>query len=214
MTTPEEFMQMTNAIRTLMQDTNTCLPGEVVSYDPATRVAVIRPGLDKRTADGRTIDAPEINGVPVVFTSAESCQAIICVPLAPGDQGMLHFSQRAIDSFLDGTRLPTDPRVFDLNDCFFSPGLQATAQTIPATNDYLLVKIGACEIRMTQGGQMTIIAPAGVLVQSSVVDIPEANVNIDAGVLQNKGIINHTHTHVGSPTAPLGPVSPTGIPNV
>ena len=110
------------AVDARLADMNTCLPGEVVSYDRATQTAKIQPSLKIKYSDGRIVDRPIINRVPVTFSGTK--EIIIHFDLKPGDNGTLIFSQRSLDKWKEkgGIVSPDDPRKFNLSDAYFIPG--------------------------------------------------------------------------------------------
>jgi phage baseplate assembly protein gpV len=110
-----------SAVRSVMSEMNTVAPGRVVSYDPATNRAVVQPVLPKRLADGTELPAPTIAEVPVIWPTSGA--SVFTMPIRPGDQVWLEFSQRSLEGWLGGNDgAPDDPRQFDLTDCVARPG--------------------------------------------------------------------------------------------
>lgn len=195
--------ELLNMIRTELAEVNTSMPAKIVAYDADSRMADVRPAIDKLTADGRVIEAPVIHGVQVRFLSAPSVQAIVSLPLNPGDGGILHFSQRSLDEWLNGTRAPKESRLFDLNDAFFVPGVDSLAELVPAEPDCLLIKIGAAVIRMYENGSAVVTLPAGLRFETPLATFTE-NVQVDDTLtattdVMSGGIsgVGHTHTEQG-----------------
>lgn len=129
------------AINSKLIDVHTSMPGQVVSYDRVKQTAKIQPCIKRKYSDGKTVDLPIINGVPVSFPRAKDF--LIHFDLTPGDFGILVFSERSLDNWKDkgGVVSADDPRKFNLSDAFFIPGASPTAT--PAT---LLGPAGALEI--------------------------------------------------------------------
>lgn len=210
---PAEFAEVLNATRALQAEINTTIPARIINYDAASRMADVQPSIDKLTADGRSIPAPIIHGVQVRWCSSQSANAIISMPLAFGDGGMLHFCQRSLDEWLEGTRLPNDPRTHDLNDAFFVPGVDQSSELVPAEADCLLIKIGPAIIRMYQDGHGVLTLPAGTLIDSPLTTftgdvVIEKNLQVDMTIHADQliksdtevtaGVINlTTHRHTG-----------------
>ena len=161
-----DFAEVLNASRSLQAEINTTIPARIINYDATTRMADVQPSIDKATADGRSIPAPVIHGVEVRWCSSHSADAIISMPLAMGDGGMLHFCQRSLDEWVEGSRTPSDSRMHDLNDAFFVPGVDQSSELVPAEPDCLLIKIGPAIIRLYQDGHGVLTLPAGTLVDS------------------------------------------------
>lgn len=115
----------------LMRDLMIGMPGQVLSYDPDTQRAVIECGIQRHTGEGnyRTIDP--IEGVPVQF--AGTAEWIVFHELPEGTEGFIHFSQRAVDHWLNtgGPAVPYNARMFNASDAFFAPGYRSMKTVIP-----------------------------------------------------------------------------------
>ncbi|CAI2056353.1 Gp138 family membrane-puncturing spike protein [Serratia entomophila] len=115
----------------LMRDLMIGMPGQVLSYDPDTQRAVIECGIQRHTGEGnyRTIDP--IEGVPVQF--AGTAAWIVFHELPEGTEGFIHFSQRAVDHWLNtgGPAVPFNARMFNASDAFFAPGYRSMKTVIP-----------------------------------------------------------------------------------
>jgi hypothetical protein len=184
---PQELAEILNASRALQAEINTEIPGEVVSYDPVTRYADVKLCVDRVTADGRVCAAPIIYGVKVEFYSAFGADAIISFPIAPGDTGMLAFTQRSIDEFLIGSSVPLETRLHDINDCTFRPTLQNDLKTVPAGADHLLIRIGASILRLYKDGHGVLTLPAGHRIEAPLTTITgdviiNGNLQVDKNV--------------------------------
>jgi hypothetical protein len=104
---------------------NTNIPATIVSYNPATNRAVVKPTLPKAIASGESLDSPQVVEVPVVFHASGGGIASMTFPLKPGDGVMLAVQQRSLEGWLDGNnKMPDDPRQFDLSDSVAIPGCQ------------------------------------------------------------------------------------------
>ena len=193
--------EMMNLFRAqLSEELNTHLPAQIVDYDPVTRLANVRPSIDKLTADGRTIEAPTIYNVQVRFLSSKAHAAIVSLPLGKGDGGMLCFSQRSLDEWLNGSRVPNDSRTFDLNDAWFIPGADPIAEVVPAEPDCLLIKIGAAVVRMYGDGSAVVTLPNGYRIETPLVTYT-GNMQVDGtfnsdGDATAAGISVSQHDHL------------------
>ena len=135
-----------STVEVQLSELNTTMPGVVVSYDQGTNRAVVRPALAKRTADDSTIDPPAIHEVPVIWPSGANWS--ITGPLSAGDPVILHFAQRSIENWLNGSsEAPDDPRMFDLSDCVAYPGGKAST----VGSDGLLLRFGSASIEIKDG---------------------------------------------------------------
>ena len=73
---------------------------------------------------------PLISNVPVAFQRAE--KAHFSLPLSVGDTGLIIFSERSIDLWLErGVCVdPEDPRKFHLSDAIFFPGVSPKTKAL------------------------------------------------------------------------------------
>ena len=103
-------------------DANFSMPGIVESYDRISQTAKIQPCFKRKYVDGKEVNLPIINGVPIVFPSSGG--QWIHFDLAKGDEVTLVFSQRSLDNWKEkgGVLLPGDTRRFNLSDAFAYPG--------------------------------------------------------------------------------------------
>lgn len=183
-----------------LADINTCLPGVIVDYDG--EFATVRPTLAKQLANGETLPAPIIARVPVCWPCGDinGAKALITVPLKPGDQVELRFSQRALDDWLGGLDgAPGDPRQFDLSDCIATPMLR------PGRG----MKADLINVSLEYGGGSLKIGPAGeIALVSPLVTIDTPMVIVSGDVVAG-GISLRTHLHTGvvpGPATTGGPV--------
>lgn len=217
--------QLRELIATELSDVHTSLPGVVISYDGNR--AVVKPALPKQLASGDVLQAPQIVNVPVCFPVGDAGKAQITVPLKGGDPVLLHFSERALESWLSGSDdAPDDPRQFDLTDAFASPVMRFAA----ADTENVCIMYGAGTIKLAPSGDLTITVPTmTVTADQTTFDSPvtvngplvytngisgaggtgstmtitgnvdiDGEVNIDGGSLTHNGKnIGSDHTHNG-----------------
>ncbi|WP_434642542.1 Gp138 family membrane-puncturing spike protein [Achromobacter piechaudii] len=141
-------------IATELADVYTTLPGEVVAYDGTFVTA--RPALAKRLANGEVLPPPQVVRVPVCWPVGDvgGAQALISVPLAPGDAIKLSFSARALENWLAGDNgPPDDPRQFDLSDAFASPLLRPG--TLAADTQNVSIQYGPGTIKLSPTGDLS-----------------------------------------------------------
>jgi hypothetical protein len=90
------------AIASHADGVHVALPGRVVSYNPATQTAAVKPSVSIpiRTLEGAPSyeQTPTIPDVPVAWTSGGGCT--IALFLAPGDPVMLVFSDVSMGDYL------------------------------------------------------------------------------------------------------------------
>lgn len=202
------------ATETHLGEVNTTMPGRLVSYDPATNRATVRPVLPKMLASGEELPAPDIVTVPVVWPKGQDGKAGITLPLRPGDGMMLHFAQRSLEGWLGGREAaPDDPRRFDLADAVAVPGL--AARGISANPDDAEFHFGPVKLRLrpdggavleTAGGNLTISADGVAAFTGPRVTV-SGDVIVQGDVVAgNISLRNHRHVGVQSG------LSVTGVP--
>jgi hypothetical protein len=197
------------AMETHQSQINTSVPGTIVSYDPSTNRATVRPALSRRLANGEELHAPNIVQVPVVFPTAgmnTGKQAAFTMPIAPGDGVELTFQQRCLENWLSGrTDAPNDPRQFDLSDCVATPGLNAGGVVGDPTNVVLRFDKASVILRPdnsivvgNDNGSITITEDGTIVLKgtSIVVDTPSNSYTMEL------------HRHTGVMPGP----GDTGIP--
>ena len=127
------------AFRSLMQNVNTCLPGEVQMYDPATRRARVVTAVQK-SVRGSYINDPPIVDVPVIMPHASGYG--IYPPIHAGDLVMVVFSQRGIGTFkrrLASGSPPDRVGFFSFQDAIAIPGW-GPATVTPVAPEALVVQ--------------------------------------------------------------------------
>jgi hypothetical protein len=187
--TDDVVTALVDMLGAVLGEIHTCLPGTVVSYNAATRRAVVRPSLDKQLADGRVLEAPQIVEVPVQFPMG------LTYPIAAGAGVLLHFTSRSLETWLDGgERVPDDPRQFDLSDCIAVPGVSHGGNTTAADPDNFVLSFGGASITFTPGGEIKL---HGTKISTDTQLISTA-------AITSKTVTLDTHNH-GSGPAPTKP---------
>ena len=189
------------------ENVNTSSPGEIVSYDPATNRAVVRPTLPKKLDNGEVLAAPKIVEVPVQFHSSGGGNASFTFPLKPGDPVTLSYQQRSMEGWLKGSKdAPDDPRQFDISDCIATPGGASAGVTGHADN--VTLKFGAANVTLHPDGTIVFGNGGGNITIDSGgnMTLKAASITIDAGG-KNFNLEHHKHKD----TQPGGGLS--GEPN-
>lgn len=109
-----------------MEQVNTLIPGRVQSYDPKTRLAVVKPSVKHRTMHADVFDIPPIADVPVIWPSCGSFS--LEGDLQRGDGVLLLFAQSGIGNWQRGSEdaEAEDQTRFSLQDAVAIPGLWQT----------------------------------------------------------------------------------------
>lgn len=211
-------MTLTEAIHNELDDIHVCLPGKIVAWDGKT--ATVRPSMPRALANGSELAAPQIVSVPVLFPTGLGGSAMISLPLQPGDDVLLYFSEVALDSWISGSdAAPDDPRRFDMSDCFAAPMLRPTVAAADTANLRLLC--GASSFVMSPSGEVTLNASkfqvnapqsefsavvtaqgqingnGGMAIQGGNGAEFTGDVRHHGGKLSSNGVIVDEHTHGG-----------------
>ena len=172
---------LTEAINHMMGGVYTMLPGVVESYDFKAQKAIVRPSISKVIRAGETITPPAIFEVPVIWP--RTANAIIHLPLAPGDRVMVIFSCRSLELWLNNAAALSDPgdfRKFDLNDAVAVPGFYPFALQSPAENGQdLLIQHKLATVRLRQDSSIEVEQKAS---KAMIRIDPAGNVTVDTPV--------------------------------
>lgn len=156
---------MAIALRHFEQQLRVAMPARVESLGPNGTVTV-QPGHQAVSAanlDERSKPAPitllPIGNVPVV--QPQGAAYSIRLPVAVHDTGLLLFSDRSLAAWLagdGGPRNPSDPRMHDLSDAIFVPGLLTTASQAaqPSYGSDLVMQNGEAVLRVQAAGTFKI----------------------------------------------------------
>src|ERR1022692_1972304 len=112
----------------IIQSFNTDKPGSITAVIQLALLGVIQNPDDSYS----TTILPILYDVPVIFPSGGGCS--LTFPLAKGDECLVVFASRCIDSWWQngGTQnLPMETRLHDLSDGFCIPGPYSQPRVIP-----------------------------------------------------------------------------------
>lgn len=220
-TRAQQPQMLREAFREMMKGVATSSPGHILAFDPVTQLAQVQIGITRVDLNGATFDPPTIIETPVYFPGGDYH---IEYQIDPGCEGDILFSQRCVDGWIQTGGVAANPigRFHDPQDAFFLPGFRSLPNVMPnfqnngvrlsnkagtqfmwlKNDNTMAMENGVGHIRMAADGLVTI---NGVTFDvSSFVSTPN---DFKAGTIQLK-----THKHIGSPTAPTGPISNTGLP--
>lgn len=180
------------AIESRVATVRVSMPGKILSFDPATQVASVQPLINELyVAEGGERVSEPLPVLPCVHVAVQSGGGMrITVPLKPGDEGLLVFSDRSLDDWWTNGQDSKSERRHDLSDAVFVPGLHRDGKGIP-NYDTECVSIGS------ETGQADFVALASRVLQE----------------LQNIKSAFDAHTHTVASTgsmSPLGVVATTG----
>jgi len=212
---------VTEAIRRFfLNEFEGMLPARVVSYDDATNRATIKPLVMIGTTSGGKVSRASVANIPVYRFGGGGF--FMRFPVKPGDLGWLKANDRDVSLIFQRGGLedwPNTERLHKFSDAMFFPdtfkewvisGANADAAVWQSLDGTVCISLHA--------GKVRIEAPL-IELATPLLDIVATQTNISGNVaitgasLTHNGInVGDTHTHAGSPTAPDGPVSPTGAP--
>lgn len=114
-------------------DIHTSLPGIVQAFDRKALTVKVRPAIKRRWIDAGFLALPDLVDCPVQFPRFGNF--IIIGPVAAGDEGWVHFAERAIDNWhaRGGVQEPSEFRLHDLSDGGFAPGYWSKAEAEKVT---------------------------------------------------------------------------------
>ena len=218
--------EQASAVNKAMDNCLPCVITEVISRKEVT----VRPMIKLVDKSGNTIDRAVIEGVPVYSSGAGNI--LISVPLAVGDLGWLHASDRDISLFLQSHEdsEPPTARMHNFSDAYFEPDIMynfevaeedAAAIVIQNRTGTVKISIDGDRIKMANDDVSIVIDKTSVTgVASGGFDLngfiikadgaAESPVSLTSPSMVVSGKELKEHTHFGSPSAPVGPITPTG----
>lgn len=137
-----------------LKDLHTCLPGIIVSFDPATQTASVQPAIKRIFTERGAVNLPVCVDVPVAFPGGGDFW--LTFPVKAGDECILLFSERAIDYWHanGGTQIPAEYRLHDLSDGIAQVGLNSQPKKLSALQTdgaELRTRDRSTYIRLTNG---------------------------------------------------------------
>ena len=139
-TNDDDAQALKELFRRVLYGVHTSMPGVVKGFYKfkGIYVVTVQPVIQQiDTIDDvsslRAIDP--IPNVPICCPYSQTLKLSMTVPIQVGDEGMIHFSERSLDNWLDkgGVQAPAEPvqpRSHDLADAVFVPGIQAVPYPI------------------------------------------------------------------------------------
>lgn len=184
------------AARAERLDIHTALPGIVQEFDRKALTVTVRPAIKRRWIDAGFLVLPDLVNVPVKFPRFGNF--IIIGPVAAGDEGLIHFAERAIDNWhaRGGVQEPSEFRLHDLSDGFFAPGYSSAgkaAEVVGGAPD-------ALEIRTLDGKTVIRVEADMVILGSKTGAEPAVKGDVLATILS--ALKGHFHPASSGTTSP------------
>jgi hypothetical protein len=152
----------------------TAIPGIIVSFSGGTQTAVVQPAVQQAVlTEGRTRPITVLQDVPVYFPAGGG--VTLTFPVAAGDECLLVFAARSIDGWWQsgGVQPAGSARMHSLSDAFAFVGIRSRPRALPGfagAAAELRTDDGTTTIRLAPG-QVTVIAPTKVLLDTPLVEV-------------------------------------------
>lgn len=154
-------------ITTKINELHTAIPAKIEEFDPVRCTATVKPFGKMVLTNGKTLDYPKINDVPVFFPHASNMSALIVFPVKAGDVCLLIFSEQTLDNWKsNGTK--NSELKYSLSNAVAIPGLFAHApdavaesvnsEAIVVKHDKTKIKICKDKIEIEAGSKVKISA--------------------------------------------------------
>lgn len=183
----------------LMKGVSTCIPGHILTFDPATQLAQVQVGIQRVDINGAAFSVPPIIQVPVHFPGGDYC---VEYQIDPGCEGLIHFSQRCVDGWLQAGGIAANPigRFFSAQDAFFAPGYRPLPDAIPSFQNNgvrLRNRAGTQSAWLKNDGSISLENGAGYvrIAADGTVTINGATITTSGDVISASGIHLNTHKH-------------------
>jgi hypothetical protein len=206
----EQFVKERMYTSTLATVLNTDNFGEDQTID-------VQPDINNVFDDGVILELPPILDVPVQFPSAGG--GIMSFPIKKGDTVLLVFSMHSLDEWMEGKAAdtgsitPADRRMYNLNDAIAIPGVYTKHTNLSPNITDTELKFNELSIKLEEAGDVSVSNPTHSLklkANGDVLHSSGAKITAAGDFITASGISLDNHVHVGSATAPDGPVSNTG----
>jgi hypothetical protein len=122
-------LEIEKLVQDMQQNMHTCIPGKIDSFDADKCLAVVTPIGQFKQPNGKLLDYPQVNDVPVVFIQSAGQDITIAYPIKQGDGCLLFFSEQQLDKFRDDEDAKCDLR-FDLTNAICLVGLFKDANSV------------------------------------------------------------------------------------
>jgi len=152
-------------LQSRMEQVHTAIPGRIQSYNPDTRLAVVKPSVLPKSMHADTFDIPPIADVPVVWPGTG--EFTLEGNLSIGDGVLLLFTEAGIGNWLQSSAdAPAEDQTrFSLQDAIAIPGLfQPSRKPLhPARGAAWGMRGESVSIGATRSGKAVLSTEAGSL---------------------------------------------------
>lgn len=194
----ELITELKEMVRGEISGVHTALPAEIKSYDADSGLAIVKPKAKFKQPNGKTIDFPDISGVPVAFPQNKSFT--IAFPIKTGDECLLIFAEQSLDFWLYGKETDTELK-HDLSNAIAIPNINTKGNPDmkrACDEDAVIIKVGETELKTKKDG---------VYIKGNIEISGDIKVNGKVGTTGDvtaggKSLMSHTHTGVHGGTTP------------
>lgn len=153
------------AIDTALKELHTWLPCTVSNVRNNGFVDV-QPLIQRKYTDGTVVNLPTIQQVPVIQPRGGSYS--VKLPVAVGDSGIALFCERSLDNWIvaGGFVDPQDPRMHDISDAVFIPGLYPTSSIPAGAPTDMVFQNGKAVFTLQQSGRFKLQNQANELLSA------------------------------------------------
>lgn len=177
----------------------TSLPGIIQSFDPVAQTCTIVPAVQGAvitpSGEVQLVDLPVLVDCPVLWPNGGGFT--LTFPIEPGDEGLIMFASRCIDSWWEsGSSTPVPPaeiRFHDLSDGFVMVGPRSLPKAISGvstTSTQLRKDDGTAYVEISDNGDIKLKSPTLV-----TIDSPQT---ICTGTLTVEGLLTYQDGMTGA----------------
>lgn len=180
----QEFaQQIEETARAVADEIHTALPGTVVTFDPGSGTATVKPDGKYMTADGKRLDYPQITDVPVVFPFCQTTGTGIAFPVLKGDSCLIVISEVELDEWRTGAESEGSLR-FDLTNAVCVPGLLEGGGSLiskACKNNAVIAGAGDTEIMVSDSGAVITSGSAKITISDTGIAI-SGDLKVDGNI--------------------------------
>ena len=183
----QEFTQQVEATaRSVTDEIHTVLPGEIISFDPASGLATAKPIGKYTNSSGETLEYPVVTDAPVIFPFCQSVGAGVAFPVHIKDSCLILISEVELDEWRSGASSEGSLK-FDLSSAVILPGL------IQGGSSIISKACSANAVVVSGGGTELIVSGTGVSIDGDLT--VSGNIKSTAGTVMAGSIDLKTHVH-------------------
>jgi phage baseplate assembly protein gpV len=154
-----------------LQNTDGCLPAEVIAYDPASNRAQVQPRIVQVTTGNEQVPRAQVASVPVARWGAGGF--LIYFPVKTGDKGWLIANDRDISIYKQsgGQSAPNTNRLHSFEDGWFLPDTAIGAATLADSGKCCIQSQDGTTSITLGGGVITLTSPTEIILDTPLVSI-------------------------------------------